>query len=64
MTTATGHVTPRPPRRISRAPSPGSNGGHQAAIVESVLDLLADAIWADVVDRFRRDGSFPQGNRP
>ena len=41
-----------------------SNGAAEPAVMADVLDLIAEAIWADVTVRNRDYGSVPGGNEP
>ena len=36
----------------------------ESAVIDAVLDLLADAILADVIDVSRDDGLVPEGTEP
>ena len=50
--------------RIETDFSTAENGGAEHPVIDAVLDLLADAIWADLIERNRGDGHFPVGNKP
>ena len=36
----------------------------ESAVIDAVLDLLVDAMWADVMDVSRNDGLVPEGTEP
>ena len=45
-------------------PETAQTAAAEPAIVAEVLDLLAEAIWADFMGRNRGDGQFPWGTEP
>jgi hypothetical protein len=47
------------------APSRGrTNGSIEGRIVDDVIDLIADAILSDLLERERGDGQFPLRPEP
>ena len=51
-----------PATRLSLETRNAPHGGPEPLGIESILELVATASWADLTGQNKRDGSVPRGN--